>query len=107
MQVKHRLGFSEVLVFQALFCQPEITNFDLKIMSQEDILWLQITVHYVLLMTHEDTFNELGENLEILVAIGGFSLLNELLQIEARTVLHLNIKIKAQISLVLITVLYN
>ena len=79
MQVQHRFRLWEALVSQALFRQSEIANFDLKIMSQEDVLGFQVSVHNILLMTHKDSFNELGKYLEVLVAIWGLALFNELM----------------------------
>jgi hypothetical protein len=97
----------EALISQALFRQSKIAYFDLKIMSQEDILGLQVSVHNILLMADKDSFDELGKDLEVLVAIWALALFDELMQIKPRTVFHLNEKIEAQIRLVQVTVFHD
>lgn len=76
-------------------------------MSQEDILGFQVSVHNILLMADEDSFDELGKDLEVLVAIWALALFDELMQIKPRTVFHLNEKIEAQIRLVQVTVFHD
>lgn len=107
MQVQHRFRLREALISQALFRQSKIAYFDLKIMSQEDILGFQVSVHNILLMADKDSFDELGKDLEVLVAIWALALFNELMQIKPRTVFHLNEKIEAQIRLVQVTVFHD
>ena len=58
-------------------------------------------------MADKDSFDELGKDLEVLVAIWALALFDELMQIKPRTVFHLNEKIEAQIRLVQVTVFHD